>query len=63
LAGVSWQRCGSYRLRDKDGLSVVQKTVEQGGGHGSITGEDTGPVLEGDVGSDDSGAMLVAFWR
>jgi hypothetical protein len=40
---------------------VVQKTVQQGGSHGSITGEDTGPVLEGDVGGDDNGAMLVAF--
>src|SRR5260370_22488397 len=46
---------------DKDGLSVVEKTVQQGGGHGGVTSEDTGPVFEGDVGSDDDGAMLVAF--
>jgi hypothetical protein len=46
---------------DKDGLSVVQKTVEQGGSHGGVTGEDSGPVLEGDIGGDDDGAMLVAF--
>jgi hypothetical protein len=46
---------------DKDGLSVVQKTVEQSGSHGSITGKDSGPVLEGDIGGDDDGAVLVAF--
>jgi hypothetical protein len=40
---------------------VVQKTVQQGASHGGVTGEDTGPVLEGDIGGDDNGAMLVAF--
>jgi hypothetical protein len=33
---------------DKESLSVVQKTVQQGGGYGGVTGEDAGPVLEGD---------------
>jgi len=40
---------------------VVEKTVQQGGGHGSITCENTGPVLEGDIGGDGDGAVLVAF--
>ncbi len=40
---------------------MVQKTVQQGGSHGGITGEDSGPVLEGDIGGNDDGAVLVAF--
>ena len=40
---------------------MVQKTVQQGGSRGGITGEDSGPVLEGDIGGNDDGAVLVAF--
>jgi hypothetical protein len=42
-------------------MSVVEEAVEEGGSHGSITGEDLRPVFEGDVGGDDDGARFVAF--
>ena len=40
---------------------MMQKAIEQSGGHGGVTGEDSRPVLEGDVGGDDDRASLVAF--
>ena len=39
----------------------MQETIQQSGSHGGITGEDSGPVLESDVGSDDDRAALVTF--
>jgi hypothetical protein len=39
----------------------MQKTIEQSGGHGGVTSEDSRPVFEGDVGGDDNRASLVAF--
>ena len=46
---------------DEDWLSVVQKAIQQSGGHGGVTGEDSRPVLEGDVGGDDDRASLISF--
>ena len=46
---------------DDDGLCVMQKSIQQSGCHGGVTGEDSWPVFEGDVGGNDNGAALVAF--
>ena len=46
---------------DEDWLRVMQEAIKQSGSHGGITDEDSGPVLEGDVGRDDDRAVLVAF--
>ena len=46
---------------DDNRLSVMQETIQQSGSHGGVSGEDSRPVLEGDVGSDDDRAALVAF--
>jgi len=46
---------------DEDWLRVMQETIQQSGSHGSVTGKDSGPVLESDVGRDDDRAALVAF--
>ena len=46
---------------DDDGLCVMQKSIQQSGCHGGVTGEDSGPVFEGDVGGNDDRAALVAF--
>jgi hypothetical protein len=40
---------------------VMQETIQQSGSQGGITGEDSRPVLESDVGGDDDRAALVAF--
>ena len=40
---------------------MMQETIQQSGSHGGVTSEDSGPILEGDVGSDDDRAALVAF--
>jgi len=54
--------CASVAVAfDDDGLSVMQKTIKQGGGHGGVTGEDSWPAFEGDVGGNDDRAALVAF--
>jgi hypothetical protein len=31
---------------DDDGLCVMQKTIQQSGGHGGVTGEDSWPVFQ-----------------
>lgn len=46
---------------DEDWLRVMQEAIKQSGSHGGIAGEDSGPVLEGDVGRNDDRAALVAF--
>jgi hypothetical protein len=46
---------------DDDRLSVMQKTIQQSGGHGGVTGKDPWPVFEGNVGGTDDRAALVAF--
>ena len=46
---------------DDNRLRVMQETIQQSGSHGGITGEDSGLVLESDVGSDDDRAALVTF--
>ena len=43
---------------DEDWLSVMQETIQQSGSQGGITGEDSRPVLESDVGGDDDRAAL-----
>ena len=45
-------------LKDED-LDVVGESVDEGDGAGGI-GEDGVPVLEGQVGGDEQGAVLVA---
>ena len=44
---------------DDNWLRVMQETIQQSGSHGGVTGENSGPVLEGDVGSDDDRAAFV----
>ena len=39
----------------------MQEAIQQSGSHGGITGKDSRPVLESDVGGDDDRAALVAF--
>ena len=46
---------------DEHRLGVMQEAIQQSGSHGGITGEDSWPVLESDVGGDDDRAALVAF--
>ena len=46
---------------DDKRLSVMQETIQQSGSQGGITGENSRPVLESDVGGDDDRAALVAF--
>ena len=46
-------RAGVAIAFDMDGSSVVQKRIQQGGGHGGVTSEETGRVFKGDVGGDD----------
>ena len=46
---------------DEDWLRVMQEEIKQSGSHGGVPGEDSGPILESDVGRDDDRAALVAF--
>jgi hypothetical protein len=39
----------------------MKETIEHGGGNGAIAVKDCRPLLEGFVGCDDDGAMLVAL--
>jgi len=39
----------------------MQEAIQQSGSHGGVPGEDSGPILEGDVGRDDDRAALVTF--
>ena len=41
--------------------ALVQEPVEDGGGHGLVSGEDAGPVLDALVGGDGGGAASVAI--
>ena len=46
---------------DDEGLCVMQKSIQQRGCHGGVTGEDSWPVFESDVGGNDNRAALVTF--
>jgi hypothetical protein len=64
-AATSWglfALCAAVAVAfDDNRLSVMQETIQQSGSQGGITGEDSWPVLEGNVGNDDDRAALVAF--
>lgn len=41
-------------------MAPVKRPIQQRGGHDLVTGEHFGPVLDGLVGGDQGGALLVA---
>jgi len=45
---------------DDDGFRVMQQAIEDSRSQGAVVVEDFGPVLEGTVGGDHQGALLIA---